>query len=194
MKKNGTGTIIRTAVVLAVASLAACGGGAEEAPEGNPTPLEASAPALAIGDPIPPAGGDAVLDMTGSIGVTNEREILTIDLATLEQMPMVTASIYEPFLEKDIVFEGVLLSDLLPYADVSATGSVEMVALDDYHVVFPVEEMETDRTLIATRASGQAIEISDGGPIRIVFLENETRFSPDTDNWIWSLRSMDFSA
>jgi hypothetical protein len=152
--------------------------------------MERTESVMSVGDPIPAAGRDAVLEMSGAIGVTNDGDRLTLDLETLEKMPLVEARLYEPFLEKDVLFRGVLLSDLWGYARAGSASQVEMTALDDYSVEFSMDRLQADRTLLATRAEGAPIEISAGGPIRIVFLETETEYSPITDNWIWSVRWM----
>ncbi|MGH2712035.1 MAG: molybdopterin-dependent oxidoreductase [Actinomycetota bacterium] len=182
-----TGAVgVAAGLVLVLAT--ACGSSSGGA--GNTSAPEHRDAVLRVGEPIPPAGKDAVLDITGAIGVTNAGKTLTLDLETLETMPQLEATLYEPFLEKDVLFAGVLLSDLFRYAGAENASAVEMTALDDYHVTFSMEELQADRTLLATREQGSPIPIADGGPIRIVFLDDETQFAPITDNWIWSVRSM----
>jgi hypothetical protein len=182
---------IGVAVGFLLALATACGGSSTDS--GNAAAPEREQAELEVGEPIPPAGKDAVLDITGVIGTTNDGETLTLDLETLEKMPQVEATLYEPFLEEDVSFAGVLLSDLFRYAGAESASTVEMTALDDYHVKFPMDELQADRTLLATREQGSTISIADGGPIRIVFLDNETQFAPVTDNWIWSVRTMDLT-
>jgi hypothetical protein len=51
--------------------------------------------------------------VTGDIGTANKGKKLELDLASLEQMRRVRVEAAEPFLKRRVMFEGVLLSDLL---------------------------------------------------------------------------------
>lgn len=191
MDGNRFGSTRRLLLGCLGALLIACGGPGETTSGSANARTGAS---LEVGDPIPAASKeDVVLEMSGAIDVTNAGGSLSLNLETLEQMPVVEATLYEPFVEQDMTFGGILLSDLFRYAGAESAIQVEMTALDDYRVTFPIDKLQADRTLLATRAEGKTIGIEEGGPIRIVFLDEETQFGPTTDNWIWSVSSMAFS-
>jgi hypothetical protein len=190
------GRSIRLVVVAMVTALAvaACGG-KEEAPTPAATP-SASTPqvvddgSLAAGEKIAAPKGEVVLTMTGDIGAANKGKTLELDLASLEQMRRVRLEAAEPFLKRRVMFEGVLLSDLLAVAGVPSSASkVSLTALDDYKVDFKVDDVRSSQMLLATKADGKHMPVDRSGPIRIVFPDSST-LGRNPDLWIWSVSSM----
>ncbi|HZA80213.1 MAG TPA: molybdopterin-dependent oxidoreductase [Actinomycetes bacterium] len=188
---------IRLAALALVAALAvaACGGG-----EKTPTPA-ASAPdvsvplvvddgTLAAGEKIGVPKGEVVLTMSGAIGARNKGKTLELDLASLEQMRRVRLEAAEPFLKRRVMFEGVLLSDLLAVAEVPDTATtVSLTALDDYKVDFKLADVRSSQMLLATKADGKHMPVDRSGPIRIVF-PDASSLGRNPDLWIWSVSSM----
>jgi hypothetical protein len=131
--------------------------------------------------------GKTILSIDGAISERNAGKDLALDVASIEQLPLQTVTLFEPFVQQDLEFTGVLLSDVLAAAGMSSDAAVlSMTALDDYHVDFKLSDMDTSEVLLATRSGGAAIPISDGGPTRIVFLSKDG-MGGNTDNWIWSV-------
>lgn len=139
---------------------------------------------------IPAAQGKIVLDVWGDISKSNSSRGLKLDLATLESMPMTEATLYEPFVRADVSFTGVLLSDFLETAgsDPGATG-IFMKALDDYSVETSIDDALAASAMLATQEEGSAIKLRNGGPVRLVFLE-DSGIATNTDMWIWSVNRM----
>jgi hypothetical protein len=167
------GRSIRLVVVALVAALAvaACGG-KEETPGPSAAP-DASTPTV-----------------TGAIGTRNKGRRLELDLASLERMRRVRLEAAEPFLKRRVVFEGVLLSDLLAVAGVPDSASrVSLTALDDYKVDFKLADVRSSQMLLATRADGRHMPVDRSGPIRIVFPDSSS-LGRNPDLWIWSVSSM----
>ena len=190
------GRSIRLVLVAMVTALAvtACGG-KEEAPTPAATP-SASTPkvvddgSLAAGEKIAAPKGEVVLTVTGDIGAANKGRRLELDLASLEQMRRVQLEAAEPFLKRRVMFEGVLLSDLLAVAGVpESAGKVSLTALDDYKVDFKVADVRSSQMLLATKADGKHMPVDRSGPIRIVFPDAST-LGRNPDLWIWSVSSM----
>ena len=190
------GRSIRLVVVALVAALAvaACGGKEEEAPKAAAP--SASSPqvvddgTLAAGEKISAPKGEVVLTVSGDIGAANKGKTLELDLASLEQMRRVRLEAAEPFLKRRVMFEGVLLSDLLAVADVPDTAStVSLTALDDYKVDFKVADVRSSQMLLATKADGKHMPVDRSGPIRIVFPDSSS-LGRNPDLWIWSVASM----
>ena len=190
------GRSIRLVVVALVTALtvAACGG-KEEAPPEAAAP-SASAPqvvddgTLVAGEKISAPKGEVVLTVTGDIGTANKGRRLEFDLASLEQMRRVRLEAAEPFLKRRVMFEGVLLSDLLAVAGVPDSASkVSLTALDDYKVEFKVADVRSSQMLLATKADGKHMPVDRSGPIRIVFPDSSS-LGRNPDLWIWSVSSM----
>ncbi|MEX2556502.1 MAG: molybdopterin-dependent oxidoreductase [Actinomycetota bacterium] len=196
MKRSTTVSSASAAIAAVALALSGCGGStsanspsasaATEAPKHFAVVSAGSLEAMkAI--PVP---SDAVLDLTGRISRTNSGDGLTIDLATLETLPIVSGSVFEPFVKKATTFSGVLLSDLLTAAGADGkASSVFITALDDYTWLLPIEVARSGEVLLATRENGKAIPIEKGGPIRIVF-SDDSMSGKDSDSWVWSVRGM----
>ena len=174
-------------------ALAACGGGEETLTQAAPSassPLVVDDGTLAAGAKIAAPKGEVVLTMTGDIGAANKGKKLELDLASLESMRRVRLEAAEPFLKRRVMFEGVLLSDLLEVAGVPDSASkVSLAALDDYKVDFTVDDVRSSQMLLDTKADGKHMAVDRSGPIRIVFPDSSS-LGRNPDLWIWSVASM----
>jgi EAL domain len=137
------GRSIRLVVMALVAALAVAACGGKEDTSGQAAAPGASSPTvvddgtLAAGEKNAAPLGEVVLAVTGAIGAHNKGRRLEFDLASLERMRRVRLEAAEPLLKRRVMFEGVLLSDLLAVAGVPETASkVSLTALDDYKVDF----------------------------------------------------------
>ena len=189
------GRNLRLVVVVLVTALALAACGKDEAPPPAATP-SASTPQvvddgdLAAGQKISAPDGEVVLTVSGDIGTANKGKKLELDLASLEQMRRVRLEAAEPFLKRRVMFEGVLLSDLLAVAGVPESASkVSMTALDDYKVDFKMADVRSSQMLLATKADGKHMPVDRSGPIRIVFPDSSS-LGRNPDLWIWSVASM----
>jgi hypothetical protein len=189
-----TRSIRLAAVVLAAAVAVAACAGREEAPPAAPT--DVSVPqviddgTLAAGQEIGAPSGEVVLTVSGAIGERNKGRALELDLASLEKMRRVRLEAAEPFLKRRVMFEGVLLSDLLAVAEVPASATrVSLTALDDYKVDVKLEDVRSSQMLLATKADGKHMPVDRSGPIRIVFPDGSS-LGRNPDLWMWSVSSM----
>jgi hypothetical protein len=174
--------IIAGAGVLAVSSMDANQGAAA-------TPPHPVATRPAAVEPLPAPTDDAVLRVTGvrrgNVGAGTTK----LDLAALDAVAHESITVYEPFLKHDVTFTGVRMSELLRRAGVKASArTLHMHALDDYQVDLPIAAFAADG-MLATRAAGKPIPIAKGGPIRLIFAASSA-IAANTDNWIWSLDSI----
>jgi hypothetical protein len=151
-----------------------------------------SAATLVPGQPVPVPTGDQILRLSGRIGTTNTEGVLTLDLATLERLGLVSFELYEPFQKRRMGFQGVALGKLLDLAAAdTAAQDLHLVALDDYAVDLKLATARTAGVMLATRASdGSLLPVEDGGPVRIVFLDGTPGAEKDGD-WIWSLATVE---
>jgi hypothetical protein len=178
--------VVATALVVA-----ACGQVPESSGTAPVTEYEnVSAGKIQADDAIPAPDEEPVLEISGLISKPNQSDVISIDLRTLEQMPLVKLKVFEPFEEKDVTFEGVPMSDLMAIAGAEPKASeAHFTALDDYEMVIPLEEFERSNVLLATKANGKHMSIEDGGPTRIVF-PADSEFGENSDAWIWNVKTI----
>jgi hypothetical protein len=190
------GRSIRLIVVALATALAVAACGAKDEATPSTASPNASTPqvvddgSLAVGERISAPKGEVVLTVTGDIGTANKGKKLELDLASLEKMRRVRLEAAEPFLKRRMMFEGVLLSDLLAVAGVPESASkVSLTALDDYKVDFKMADVRSSQMLLATKADGKHMPVDRSGPIRIVFPDSSS-LGRNPDLWIWSVASM----
>jgi hypothetical protein len=183
----------RVLTVLAVAVLAGVGllaiSWTGPSPGATPVPPRPVAQRPAPVTPLPAPTGEAVLRVTGVAHGNVGPRTTKVDLATLDAVAHESVTVYEPFLKHDVTFTGVRMSELLRRAGVKASARMlHMHALDDYQVDLPIAALAADG-MLATRADGKPIPIAKGGPIRLIFTASSA-IAANTDNWIWSLDSV----
>jgi hypothetical protein len=176
-------------VAVLAAALAGCGSSTPST-SGGATATTSRPVASTTPQAVPKPAGKTVLRMEGALTRHNVGRSVAFDQKTLDAMATSTATIFEPFVKKDIRFTGIPMSDLLTRAGVQdGATKVQMHALDDYKVEFKVSDMMAPGVLLATKADGAAIPIGKGGPIRLVF-PPDSAAGKNKDVWIWSIDSM----
>lgn len=146
---------------------------------------------IKAGSPIPAPTGDVVLTLDGKISQKNTGEALQFDMATLESIRVVEYKVDDPFIKKNILYSGVLLSDLLELAGADKTATtLKLWALDDYSVDMKIADAMKWPIIIATKADGAYISLDQKGPLISVFPFNDF---PEIDHltydnqWLWAL-------
>lgn len=146
-----------------------------------------------VGDEIPSPDGPVVLIITGKIGVTNVEDSLQFDMETLEAMGLVEYKARdEEGTGREAVFRGILLSHLFEIAQViDAAEAFEAVALNDYVIEIPLDDVNSYPVLLATTIDGQTMNVEELGPTRIVYPNlsydlDSNRYNP---RWIWQVKS-----
>ncbi len=178
--------VSRTFYFLAlVLVLAACG------PQVKPVYDTVSAGTLKQGSAVPAPTGQVVLTIEGNISQKNVGESLQFDMATLESIRLVQYKVDDPFAKRNILYAGVLLSELLDIAgaDKSAT-TLTLWALDDYSTDMKISDGVKWPVIIATKADGAYMPLDQKGPLISVFPFNDF---PEIDHltydnqWLWAL-------
>lgn len=160
-----------------------------------PNYQQVSPPAFKPGDSIPAPMGEVILTVTGKIGIKNDGDALRLDMATLEKFGVVEYAITDPWLREKVTYQGVLMSEVLKILQVSADAEiVHFTALDNYDVDITIREINQWPILLATRANGKYMSVSENGPTRIIFpfdqfSEIDKRIYQDL--MIWNLASME---
>lgn len=180
-------SVARVLAILAVTAVAiACQSSATATPY-----TRVSEPVAALGAPIP-APADPILTITGDITGTN-RDGLELDVAAIEALGLVRYAVRDPWLERNLEFTGVLVTDLLAAAGANPDATTLLItALDDYQVSIAIADVRRWPVMLATRTNGEPMAIEDKGPTRIVFPADPTidplRYK---DLWIWQLKTIE---
>jgi hypothetical protein len=166
--------------------LGACGGGGEAADQ--PRPI--SAGTIQKGAVVPLPQTEAVLAIRGEGLRTNTGDAVAFDLPTLEALPTVEVAIEDPWEKRQVVYRGVLMSELLAVVGAPVTATeVKFTALDAYEITLSADELRSGHVVLATRANGELMAVKNGGPSRIVFLPPSEQ-GKNKDLWIWSIKDM----
>lgn len=156
---------------------------------------EESVPVIIAGDEVPAPTGEVVLTVKGNIGTTNVGDTLQFDMETLEKLGTVSYTIDDQQAEGKVVkFEGVLVSQLLAVAQASPDAdTLHTIALNDYTVEIPLEDIENYPVLLATKVDGERMPIERYGPTRIVYPYHAYEMDVTIYNprWIWQLATIE---
>ena len=100
---------------------------------------------------------------------------------------------HDPWLEQDLEFTGVLITDLLKATGASADATtLHITALDDYEVDVSIADTKRWPVMLATMTGGSRMSIEDKGPSRIVFPSDASIDAlAYKDLWIWQLKSIE---
>jgi hypothetical protein len=183
------------AVLGLVLSAVACSGSdVADPPATDPGFQRTSAPTLKPGQPVPAPTDEVILSISGAISTANVDGRLDLDMATLESVGTVTYSVDDQQAEGRVVrFEGVLLSDVLAVAGVSADATTLVTtALNDYSIDIPLSDASESPVMIATRVDGDRMPVDRFGPTRVVYPYSSHDLDPVVydPRWIWQLASI----
>ncbi len=149
---------------------------------------------LKPGDSIPTPSGNPILTITGLIGNPNEDESIVMDIPTLESVGTVELHLKEdPFEKREVVYKGVLWSDLLDVWQVAEDAKeVQIIALDNFSRTISIEELRKYPIIMALRADGEYLS-SDYGPARVMYpidthTFEESHYRP---NSVWQIAKID---
>ncbi len=148
---------------------------------------------LAAGDDIPPLNNPPILTVSGRIDANDNAEVIEFDVATLESLGVVEYTVQDPFEDRPITYRGVLMSDLLDVLQIEdGATTLEVLALNDYQIDVPIEEMYEYPVIFAMMADGQYMQPSDLGPAMLVYPYDHFRFDRAEYNsrWVWQIASL----
>ena len=140
-------------------------------------------------------GALVILSITGALRLRNDRDAAAFDLPLLEALPRSTFSTHTPWYPQPRRFTGVLVRDLLNV--VGATGTtVTAVALNDYRVSIPTDDLIRNGALLAYWLDDKPMAVRDKGPLVIIYPFDERpelRTALHYSRAIWQLRSLDIT-
>lgn len=139
------------------------------------------------------AKGKVVLTVQGNAAAGQAARKTDFDMATLEALPQHSFNTATPWFKNARTFSGPLLRDVLAAAGVSGT-ELRAVALNNYKVNIPMEDVQKWDMLLATRLDGQPMAVRDKGPLFIIYpfhahevLRSERFYSRSA----WQLRTLE---
>ncbi|QGX97105.1 oxidoreductase [Roseovarius faecimaris] len=142
---------------------------------------------LTIGAAHAGAQDQAVLKICHLIdGAETSSQFSLRDLTDLGETGFTTSTIWT---DGEVVFEGVALARLLE-AEGITSGTLELIAINDYMIEIPVEEAQDSAALIAYRMDGQAMSTRDKGPLWLVYpFDADPRYQSETyySRSIWQI-------
>lgn len=134
---------------------------------------------------IPKPDGKIILTLSGNIENTNEAGKAVFDLASLENLGMVSFQTTSPWYDGRTTFEGISLEKLMDY--VGAKGSlVKVTALNDYTTEIPLSDFKKYNVILALKINGKYLRIRDRGPLFVVYPYDSM---PELNNKVYYSRS-----
>lgn len=181
-------------LLVVACALVACGGGASTTAAAGASGFKTVAAAsLKVGQAVPAPATAPIVTVIGGTAPANTDGGVAFDLASLERLGLVSATVFEPYEKKHLNFSGVTLAAVLNVAGVPSTANVHLTALDDYQVDLTAQEIAAGGVMLATQLDGHPIAVASGGPTRLVFLDG-TASGKDGRQWIWSISRIDVKA
>jgi hypothetical protein len=137
--------------------------------------------------------GPVILTVSGHIAGVGSGPVVKLDRAMLESLGVKTLKTSTVWTIGEVVFEGVLVRDIL---DALGAHGDELVAtaLNDYVATLPLQEMYRYPVMLAYRMNGQDLQVKDKGPLWIVYPRDqfpELRNSVTDRKWVWQLRELE---
>ena len=137
--------------------------------------------------------GPVILTVSGSIEGFGSDPVVKLDRAMLEAIGTTTLKTTTVWTSGEVVFEGVLVRDVL---DALGAQGQEVVAtaLNDYVATLPMEELRQYPVMLAFKMNGRYLHVKDKGPLWIVYPRDqfpELRNSMTDKKWVWQLRELE---
>lgn len=154
---------------------------------------KARAEMLSEADALAPATQEVLLLITGAIQHSNHEDGWAhLDVQHLQHLPQHT--IYTSTVATDGIkrFDGVLVRQVLDLVGADGTY-LEAQAHNGYTVHIPMSDFVDYEVLMATHMDGKQLELSDKGPLWIVYPRDSHRKLQDIRydyRWVWQLKQL----
>ena len=142
---------------------------------------------------LEPAKGKVLLSISGRLNLNNGAGRADFDLAMLDALPQHSFVTSTPWFKSARKFSGPLVRDLLAAVGAQSQTLVA-VALNDYKIEIPLDDVRRYPVLLATRLDDQPMRVRDKGPLFIIYpfdasadLRSERYYSRSA----WQLRHLE---
>ena len=137
--------------------------------------------------------GPVILTVSGNIERVGSSPVVRLDRAMLEALGTTTLKTTTVWTSGEVVFEGVLVRDVLQA--LGAQGrEVVATALNDYVATLPLQELYQYPVMLAFKMNGEYLQIKDKGPLWLVYPRDqfpELRNSMTDKKWVWQLSELE---
>lgn len=138
--------------------------------------------------------GAPVLLISGKIGLRNSPAGAQFDMAMLEKLPQQSFTTATPWEDQQVKFSGPLLRDVL--AAVKATGGqMRAVAVNDYKVAIPLDDVRSLAVVLALRVNDRPIPPRTKGPLWVIYPFNNDKAllakKEFSDRSIWQVKAIE---
>lgn len=122
---------------------------------------------LTVGAPRIASAQETIL----SVFSADEAVVAEYTLEQLDNFEQTSYRTLNEFIDEEAEFSGPLVRDVLTDAGAitTATGSVEMAAINDYTIAIPSADLENYDVIFATRMNGELMSVREKGPIWIMY-------------------------
>ena len=138
--------------------------------------------------------GKVVLTVTGPVANPNDNGAISFDLAMLQKLPQQSFSTRTPWYAQPRKFTGVPLHALLVAVGAPAGATLKAVALNDYRVDIPADDMAKHGAMLAYLLDDKPMSVREKGPLVIIYPfddKPELRTAVHYSRAIWQLRSIE---
>ncbi|MEE8046042.1 MAG: hypothetical protein V3T49_04305 [Dehalococcoidia bacterium] len=158
----------------------------------EPDYVEVKERTLHSGDEIPATSGTTIVSFSG--GSIGDGEI-AVDIQILESIGTVKYSVDDPYENRLIEYEGVLLRSLFDQFADSESASVTITAIDDYQQVIPRVDAEKWPIILAIKSDGEYTTRDHRGPSMIIYPYDqfsELEQAIYDPFWVWQIAHISF--
>ncbi len=137
--------------------------------------------------------GTVILTVAGSLPETNANGTAEFDLALLQSLPQHAFSTKTPWYLQPRKFGGVLVRDLLDAVG-AKPSSLHAIALNDYRVDIPVDDLVSHGAMVAYLLDDKPMSVRDKGPLVIIYPfddQPEVRTALHYSRAVWQLRRLE---
>ncbi|MBY5970804.1 hypothetical protein KUV28_00530 [Ferrimonas balearica] len=132
---------------------------------------------------------DAKAEDAPLLRLTLDDEVITYDLATLQEMPTTGFETTTIWTEGVQAFRGIRMTDFLARHGIEG-GVLQLIAANDYAIEIPVDSFRPDGAILAYERNGTPMTLRSKGPLWLVYpYDSSSDFRSEViySNSIWQL-------
>jgi len=102
---------------------------------------------------------------------------------------------FDPYLKKEVTYEGILLKDFVSLFGNKDTKALYMSATDGYIAKFTKEEWESENILLAFKIDANYMDYKNFGPLKVVYPDYDKTLADSQihfTKWIWMIKTIEF--
>jgi hypothetical protein len=152
--------------------------------------LAAAGPAGALDAAV----NKVILTVTGPLEHRNQGDRAVFDLALIQRLPQHSFSTRTPWYKEPRKFTGVLFTDLLAAVGAPDIAVVRAVALNDYRVEIPRDDLTDHGAMLAYLLDDKPMSVREKGPLVIIYPfddDPELRTPVRYSRAVWQLKSLE---